>query len=242
MELNPEKCKIMHLGKQTKPEDYFIAGKKIGLTECERDLGVLASSDGKWHKQVNSTASKAHWVLGLMKSTFSSWSNEIARIIYPTFIRPHLEFASSVWNPHLEHDSKTLESVQRRETLTKESHHLPYEKRLEILGLTDLKTRRVRGDFIQIYKIVRGLEKVNWCDENNILRPEQNITSRRHPFQLSRERTLGNEPRTHFLLNRMATPWNNSPKDSALAHSENSFKSKLDLYLNKVGSNTHVCS
>ena len=47
----------------------------------------------------------------------------------------------------------------------------------EILGLTDLKTRRERGDFIQIYKIVHSLEKVNWCDENKILRPEQNIES-----------------------------------------------------------------
>ena len=86
-------------------------------------------------------------LLGLIKNTFSSWSNEIARIIYPRFVRPRLEFASSVWNPHLEYDSKTLESVQRRATLTKESHHLPSEKRMERQGLTDLKTRRERGDF-----------------------------------------------------------------------------------------------
>ena len=51
-----------------------------------------------------------------------------------------------------------------------------------------------------------------------------------------------NEPRTHYILNRMATPWNNLPKDIALAHSVNSFKSTLDLYLNKVGSNTHIYS
>ena len=41
MELSPEKCRILHLGKQTNPEDYFIAGKKAGVTECERDLSVL---------------------------------------------------------------------------------------------------------------------------------------------------------------------------------------------------------
>ena len=35
------------------------------------------------------------------------------------------------------------------------------------------------------------------------------------------------EPRIHFLLNRMPTPWNNFPKSNALAHSVNSFKSKL---------------
>ena len=105
----------------------------------------------------------------------------------------------------LEYDSKTLESVQAKATLTKESHHLPYEMRLERLGLTDLKTRQERGDFIKIYKIVHGLEKVKWCDENRILRSEQNITGLRHPFQLSLEQTSGNETRTHFLLNRMAT-------------------------------------
>ena len=46
MELSPEKCKVMHLWKQTIPKDYFIAEKKIGVTECERDLGVLVSFDG----------------------------------------------------------------------------------------------------------------------------------------------------------------------------------------------------
>ena len=50
----------MHLGKQHSPEDYFIAGKNIGVSECERDLGVLVSSDDTYHKQVNSTASKPH--------------------------------------------------------------------------------------------------------------------------------------------------------------------------------------
>ena len=70
--------------------------------------------------------------------------------------------------------------------------------------MTDLKTRRERGDFILIYKILHGLEKVNWSDENKILRLEQNKTGRRHPFQLSRERISGNEPRNN-LPNEIAT-------------------------------------
>ena len=46
MKLSPEKCKVIHLRKQSSREDYFIAGKKLSITECERDLGVLVSSDG----------------------------------------------------------------------------------------------------------------------------------------------------------------------------------------------------
>ena len=137
----------MHLGKKINPEDYLIAGKKIGVTECERYLVVLVSSACIWHEQVNFAASKSNRILGLMMNTFSLRSDEQARIIYLTFVRPHLEFASSVWNPYLEYDSKILESVQHR---TKESHHLPSEKRFERLGFTDLKTRRERGDFLLI--------------------------------------------------------------------------------------------
>ena len=48
--------------------------------------------------------------------------------------------------------------------------------------------------------------------------------------------------RTHFLLNIMATPWNSVPKVIALAHSINSFKSKMDLYLNQEGRNLYIYS
>ena len=89
---------------------------------------------------------------------------------------------------------------------------------------------------------MHGPEKVNWFDENKILIPDQKITSRVHRFQLLRERTSGNYPRTHFLLYRMATPWTTLPKNIVHAHSVTSFKIKLDVYLNEVGRNTHIYS
>ena len=41
----------MNLGKQSSPKDYFIAEIKLGVTECERGLGVLVSSDGTCQEQ-----------------------------------------------------------------------------------------------------------------------------------------------------------------------------------------------
>ena len=174
-----------------------------------RDLGVLVSSDGTWYEQVNSAASKTNRILGLMKNTFSSWTDEITRIVYWMFIMLHLEFASSAWNPCLEYDSKTLESFQRRATLTKISQHLPYEEKFARLGFRDVETRQERVDLIQIYKLIDGIDL---CEKNKILSPNQIPNERRHHFQHSRERTTGNEPRTNFLLNRMTTPWNNLPR------------------------------
>ena len=37
MVLSPEKCKVIHLRKQSSPEDYFIEGKKLNCTACERE-------------------------------------------------------------------------------------------------------------------------------------------------------------------------------------------------------------
>ena len=75
--------------------------------------------------------------------------------------------------------------------------------------------------------------------KKKILESEQHITDRRHSFQLNRERTSGNEPRKHLLLDEMSTQWYNLPKEIALANSVNSFKSKLNLYLNKLGGNIY---
>ena len=40
--LSPEKCKIMHVGKQTNPEEFFIAGKKIAVTDV-KEIWVFSS-------------------------------------------------------------------------------------------------------------------------------------------------------------------------------------------------------
>ena len=113
------------------------------------------------------------------------------------------------------HQSGTLIRVKNIRRCPAQSH--PHERTTSsILWKKTLKTRldwpekttreRERDDFIQIYKIVHGLQKVNWCDKNRVPRHNQNLADRRDPYQLSRERIRENEPRTHFLLNRMATP------------------------------------
>jgi len=54
-----------------------------------------------------------------------------------------------------------IEGVQRRATkLVKNVEHLHYNDRLEHLGLMFLHTRRIRSDFIDIYKIINGIYNV----------------------------------------------------------------------------------
>jgi len=66
------------------------------------------------------------------------------------------------WNPYHKKDIECLEKVQRRATnLIQALAKVPYEKRLQKLGLFTLERRRMRGDLIETYKILHGLESVD---------------------------------------------------------------------------------
>ena len=72
--------------------------------------------------------------------------------------RPHLEYANAVWGPHYKMDRQKIERVQRRTTkLIEDIKDLSYEERLCNLNMPSLQHRRLRGDMIDIYKIVTGV-------------------------------------------------------------------------------------
>ena len=59
--------------------------------------------------------------------------------------------------PNRKGDIKRLEKVQMRATkLVNNVKHLSYENRLKKLKLPTLKYRRLRGDMIEVYKIIHG--------------------------------------------------------------------------------------
>ena len=150
MSLNCSKCKIMHFGSKNPNKEYFIKDGlevvKLEVTESERDLGIIVSATGKTNQQVLSASSKANSVLGMMRKTFRFFNKSLFLLLYPTFIRPHLEFPSSAWNSMTIADKKRIESVQRRATkMVIEIRSLGYENRLLELKLTTLEMRRKRG-------------------------------------------------------------------------------------------------
>ncbi len=44
---------------------------------------------------------------------YSVMDTETSKQLYTTYIRPHLEYACPVWDPHLKKDIDKLESVQK---------------------------------------------------------------------------------------------------------------------------------
>jgi len=67
-----------------------------------------------------------------------------------------------IWSPRFKMDSVEVGKVKRRATkLIQNLRHLPYENRLRILKLPSLNYKRRRGDMIQTYKIIAGINRID---------------------------------------------------------------------------------
>ena len=73
----------------------------ISMVVEEKDLGVVFDKDLKFTSHVNQIVMKANRVLGIIKCTFASRDANTIRLLYVTLVRPILDYASTVWNPHL---------------------------------------------------------------------------------------------------------------------------------------------
>ena len=72
-------------------------------------------------------------------------------------MRSQLDYASSVWASYRKKHIDKIEQVQKRATKQiPEMKNLNYEERLRKLKLPTLGYRRVRGDMIEMYKIIKG--------------------------------------------------------------------------------------
>ena len=223
----------MHFGKNNKQHNYYMTDPitktqtTLSKSTAERDLGIIITTNLKSTIQANKAASKANSILGLMKRTFVSRNVPLWKKIYKTYIRPHLEFAVSAWNPCLLKDIKVLEQVQRRATkVPSNTKKLPYEQRNEIFNLTSLQERRTRGDLIQQYKLSHKLEEINWQIQP-IARPARGG----HREHYVKEIVRNCKERSNFFNNRIVTPWNTLPDTVVNAENTISFKIKLDDYL-----------
>lgn len=78
--------------------------------------------------------------------------------LYKTFIRPHLEYASIVWDPHLVKDTQSLEQVQKFALrMCFRDWSCQYETLLNRARLPTLSTRRKHAKLCHIFKLIHGL-------------------------------------------------------------------------------------
>ena len=113
---NTSKCKSMVVSRkksQPFPSTLTVGGQRLEQVENFKYLGVLLSSNLSF-SQLIQTISKARKIPRLLYRRFyKNTSNEALLQLYISLVRPHLEYASPVWNPYLKKDIKQLEDVEK---------------------------------------------------------------------------------------------------------------------------------
>ena len=95
-------------------------------------------------------------------------------------------------------------------------------------GLTTLEDRMHRGDMIEMYKIIKGIDKV----EDNFLEVDTNPRTQGHMYKLKkfRHRT---QKRMMFFTSRIINKWNELPGLVVQANTVSSFKNRYDKFVAK---------
>ena len=162
MEIHPGKSKLLHIGRGNPCLSYFLNGSEISRVTSEKDIGFWISDDLSPVTHVQNARRKALAEIVRIKRNFSYIDKRAFCILYNQRIRPHLDYGMTACPPGTAAEAKLLEAVQSKATaMVHGLKHKGAEERRQALGLMTLKERRERGDLIEVYKILKGLTRIN---------------------------------------------------------------------------------
>ena len=109
-----------------------------------------------WNPHVDNVTKKANQTLAFLRRNIGMCSQDSKEQAYKTFVRPTLEYASTVWDPHTARNINAVEMVQRRAArFTTGNYHRTSSVStiLSALKWDSLQLRRARARTIMLFRI-----------------------------------------------------------------------------------------
>lgn len=128
-----------------------------------KDLGVVFDSKFKFSSHVAYISSRANKVLGfVIRSSKDFKSITALKVLYYSYVRSILEYASVVWNPKFQYNINILEMIQKKflkylvfkiDSIYPE-HGSDYAELCTRFGIPSLAARRMLHQLIFLFKLI----------------------------------------------------------------------------------------
>lgn len=226
--LNVDKCAHLVQCQGEAPERVITSGEtqhSIQQVTSARDLGVTLRSDLKPRDHVTHAVRKGWAALQQLTRAVKARVPEVFLPLYKAMVRPHLEYCAPAWRPHLQKDIRALERVQRVATRRiKGMRGLSYPERLAALNLYSLERRRLRGDLIETFKVLKGFTDI---PADKLFSPRRVPHLRGHSWSLDKPRAR-TTTRAKSFAHRVVDAWNSLPEAVVACENVQTFKLSLD--------------
>ena len=226
------KCNILTIDPHIDTSTYSLGTNPISSVDTVNDLGITIDSKFNFKAHIHKKFSSANQRKSLILRCFLSNNPTNLTRAFKIYIRPLLEYASTIWSPSYITEITLLEGVQRDFTKRVPGcSHLTYAERLSLLGLQSLEHRRLIADLTMAFNIISRHNSIG----PNFFKFNTNSNLRGHQFKLSVPLTKTNIQKFHFS-NRIVSVWNSLPAHLVASTSTFSFKRQikqinLDKYL-----------
>ena len=202
--------------------------EKISAPSLDNDI-YKTMQGNKFNIHINNICSKAYVISNIIFRCFTTNNSYYLVKAYTTYIRPLLEYGSSIWNPGNDFSGlkKLIEKVQHK--FTKRIYFRcnfiksTYDTRLCFLNLMNLSHRRLRADLILAFKILNNLVDI---DKSSVFTTYS--TSNRGPLIKIRKDKCINKSTINSFSNRVSTAWNSLPRSVASSKCLSIFITNID--------------
>ena len=223
MEFNPDKCEILRICRKKHPVifPYKLHGIELKATENAKYLGVTFSKDLSWTKHINNITSKATNSLRFIKRNVKTSNKKVKEKAYKTYVRPQLEYCSTVWHPWQKYLTYKIEQVQRsadRYVFNDYDYTSSVSKMVLDLNWQTLEHRRKISSVILLHKIQYSLVEI----DHHHLTPTRNLN-----FLIPHSRT---QYHSHSFFPRTIRLWNGLPVSLQASPSLDIFTGELHAH------------
>ena len=218
-------------GKDPIIADYKLHGQTLERVRSTGYLGLTIQSDGQWTEHIEAIALKGNRLLGFLRRNLKIGSKAIKEQAYKMLLRPCLEYACTVWDPHTDTECAKLERIQRRAArwvMNRHRNTSSVGEMLQTLEWPTLANRRQRARLGMLYKVLDESVCMKFTDDLQQCpqRPRRAASKLPNNRQLVRKFSR-NDYRTMAFLPRTIREWNSLSQDTVAAPSYDAFCARL---------------